>query len=352
MVPLHSTRTRAFVQPDGHDVTLNGVNVVAVWGPGAGRSWPRSDYRAIARRGFNSVRLVLRWDELEPQPGRFAEGRLRTLDRAIGYAGAAGLYVVLDMVHLWGPTGMRFVPQWARVGDSVSTVRASALPYVRVLAARYAADPVVAAYDPVNEPRRWPIDQDAVLRMYNRIIGTVRQVAPDKVVLVEPSYGDSSLAAGCADLANLTYRRDVVVSVHDYFAGGDPDGFGKGCGQAGRYAYDGRTGYEPPAPAELRAHLDAYVDVLARAGLPLEVGEFGMGVRAPDQERWVRESVRLFDELGLSRAWWEYRTAANAGRLSATDARGRWRPFTRMLTAGARRASLVADRAKGLPACA
>jgi hypothetical protein len=35
-VPLHSTRTRAFVQPDGRSVTLNGVNVVAVWGPGGG----------------------------------------------------------------------------------------------------------------------------------------------------------------------------------------------------------------------------------------------------------------------------------------------------------------------------
>src|SRR5690242_6741833 len=97
-VPLHSTRAHAFVRPDGHAVTLNGVNVVAVWGPGAGRSWARSDYRAIARRGFNSVRLVLAWSELEPRRGRFADARLRTLDRAIAAAGAAGLRVVLDMV--------------------------------------------------------------------------------------------------------------------------------------------------------------------------------------------------------------------------------------------------------------
>jgi|tagenome__1003787_1003787.scaffolds.fasta_scaffold20988624_5 hypothetical protein len=247
---------------------------------------------------------------------------------------------------------MHWVPSWARAGDSVATVEASALPYVRKLAARYADDPVVAAYDPVNEPHRWPIDQNAVLRMYNRIIGAIREVAPKKVVLVEPSYGDSSLAPDCADLRNLTYRRDVVVSIHDYYAGGDQDGFGDGCRQAGRYAYDGRTGYEPHAPADLRAHLAAYLDVLARAGLRLEVGEFGMGVSAPGQARWVRDSVRLFDELGLSRAWWEYRTQADAGRLSATDAHGRWRPFTRMLTAATARPSAGADRAKGLPTCA
>jgi endoglycosylceramidase len=340
------------VRPDGRAVTLTGVNVVAVWGPGAGRSWDRSHYRAIARHGFNSVRLVLAWDELEPERGRFADARLATLDRAIADAGAAGLHVVLDMVHLAGPGGMRSVPRWAQVGDSVATVEASALPYVRNLAARYADDPVVAAYDPVNEPHRWPIDQNAVLRMYDRIIAAIRQVAPRKIVFVEPSYGDSSLGPGCADLANLTYRRDIVVSIHDYFAGGDHAGFGEGCRQAGRYAYDGRTGYEPPAPAELRAHLRAYLDVLAPAGLPLEVGEFGMGVTAPGQRRWVRDSVRLFDELGLSRAWWEYRTRANAGRLSATDAHGRWRAFTRLLTAAPARPSAGPDRARGLPTCA
>jgi hypothetical protein len=351
-LPLHSTRTQAFVSPGGRAVALNGVNVVAVWGSGAGRSWDRSHYRAIAGRGFNSVRLVLSWDELEPQRGHFADARLATLDRVIADAGAVGLYVVLDMVHLSGPGGMRSVPGWARDGDSVATVEASALPYIHKLAARYADDPVVAAYDPVSEPYRWPIDQNAVLRMYDRIIAAIRQVAPRKIVLVEPSYGDSSLAPGCADLANLTYRRDIVVSIHDYFAGGDRDGFGDGCRPAGRYAYDGTTGYEPPAPAELRAHLRAYLDVLAPAGLPLDVGEFGMGFKVPGQARWVRESIRLFDELGLSRAWWEYRTRANAGRLSATDASGRWRPFTRILTATPARPSAGVNRAKGLPTCA
>lgn len=345
---LHSTRTRAFVAPDGHPVTLNGLNVVPVWGPDGGRSWGRSRYRAIARHGFNSVRFVLYWDELEPQRGAFARARLAALDGAVADARAAGLYVVLDMIHLWGPGGMRSVPAWARAGDSVATIGANAIPYVRMLAARYAGEPSVAAYDPVNEPDRWPIDQDAVLRMYDRLIGAIRQVAPNKVVLVEPTYGDTSLRAGCADLASLVYRRDVVISIHDYFAGGDADGFGTGCRQTGRYAWDGHTGYRPQRPGELAAHLRAYLLTAARAGLPVEVGEFGMGVRARGQRRWVRDTVRLFNRYGLSRAWWEYRTAANGGALSATDARGRWRPFTRLLTT----ASGPPNDQKGLQTCA
>jgi Cellulase (glycosyl hydrolase family 5) len=348
---LHSTRTQAFVGPDGRPVILNGVNVIAVWGPGAGRTWDRADYRSIARHGFNSVRFVVYWDELEPQRGAFDRARLATLDRAVAAARAARLRVILDMVHLWGADGMRSVPGWARAGDSVATVQASAIPYVRMLAARYADDPTVAAYDPVNEPYRWPIDQDAVLRMYDRLIRAIREVAPRKIVLVEPTYGDSSLSGGCADMAKLAFRRDVVVSIHDYFAGGDGDGFGAGCGQTGRHSFDGATGYEPRAPDELRAHLDAYLRVLARAGLPLEVGEFGMGVHAHGQRRWVRDTVRLFDQLGLSRAWWEYRTESNGGSLSAIDARGRWRPFTRLLTAAPAGPRAVPE-AKGVPTCA
>lgn len=345
---LHSTRTRAFVTPDGHPVILNGLNVVPVWGADGGRSWGRSRYRAIARHGFNSVRFVLYWDELEPRRGAFAAARLTTLDRAVADARAAGLYVLLDMIHLWGAGGMRSVPAWARAGDSVATIEANAIPYLRMLAARYAGEPAVAAYDPVNEPYRWPIDQDAVLRMYNRLIGAIREVAPRKIVLVEPTYGDTSLRAGCADLGSLVYRRDVVISIHDYFAGGDGDGFGEGCRQRGRYAWDGRTGYRPARAGQLAAHVRAYLSAAARAGLPVEVGEYGMGFRAGDQRRWVRDTVRLFNRYGLSRAWWEYRTRANGGALSATDARGRWRPFTRLLTTTAS----PANDQKGLQTCA
>lgn len=349
--PLHSTRTHAFVAPDGRPVTLNGINVIPVWGAGRARTWDPSQYRAIRRRGFDSVRFVLYWNEFEPRRGQYARARLAALDRAVADAAAVSLRVVLDMIHLWGPGGMRAIPGWARTGDSVAAVQANAIPYLRMLARRYADDPAVVAYDPVNEPRRWPIDQNAVLAMYDRVIAAIRAVAPDKIVLVEPSYGDSSLAPRCADLARLTYRRNIVVSVHDYFVGGDDDGFGADCAQAGRHSFDGRTGYAAPEPARLRAHLRAYLDALRPAGLPLEVGEFGMGFSAPNQRRWVRDSVSVFDSLGLSRAWWEFRASAGRGRFSATDARGRWRPFVQLLTSTPARRGAGHDE-KGPAPCA
>jgi hypothetical protein len=329
--PLHATTTQAFVRPDGTAVKLSGVNVVPVWADRPGRTWSRSRYESIARKGFNSVRFVLYWDDFEPRRGRFDKVSLRTLDTAIRHARASGLYVVLDPVHLWGRGGFRDVPAWARSGDSVDTVRRNAGPYLRAIARRYRDVPAVAAYDLVNEPHRWPIDQNAVLRMYDHLIGAVRKVDPAKIVIVEPTYGDTSIAGACADLKNLKYRRNVVFSVHLYFVGRDDDGFGAHCEQRGRYASGPRARYDAADAASLRAHLAAHLNALRSAGIPLYVGEFGIRDRTPGRDRWIGDMVRLLDGFGLGRAWWEYSSRTDGGAFSATTSEGDWRPFTDML---------------------
>ena len=319
------------MRSDGTPVTLNGLNVVPVWSNSPGKTWSRVRYASMAAKGFNSVRFVLYWDDFERSQGRFDQTSLATLDTAVSRAKASGLFVVLDMIHLWGPQGLKDVPKWARSGDSVDSVQANAGAYVRMLARRYRDEPTVAAYDPVNEPRRSPIDQNAVLRMYDGLIATIREVDRDKVVLVQPTYGDTSIQGACADLSNLTHRANVVFSIHNYFAGGDDDGFGVGCRQTGVYAWNAKAGYATRDKRSLRAHLRAYLDKLRPARIPLYVGEFGMADGAVNRDQWVRDTVGLFDELRLGRAWWEYWTTAGHGAFSATSSSGRWRPVTDLL---------------------
>jgi phosphatidylinositol-3-phosphatase len=334
---LHATATDAFVRSDGTAVALNGLNVVPVWSNSPGKTWSKARYASMAAKGFNSVRFVLYWDDFEPSRGRFDQTSLATLDTAVSRAKAAGLFVVLDMIHLWGPHGLEDVPKWAQSGDSVDSVQANAGAYLRMLARRYRHEPAVAAYDPVNEPRRSPIDQNAVLRMYDGLIATIREVDRDKVVLVEPTYGDTSIQGACADLSNLTHRANVAFSIHDYFAGGDDDGFGVGCRQTGVYAWNAHAGYATRDRGSLRAHLRAYLDKLRPARIPLYVGEFGMADGAVNRDQWVRDTLGLFDELGLGRAWWEYWTTAGHGAFSATSSSGRWRPITGLLVSSRRR---------------
>ena len=333
VAPLHATAEHAFVTPDGNPLVMNGLNVVPVWAGRPGETWAQHHYDNMAAKGFDSVRFVLHWVDFEPRRGEFDPVSLKTLDTAIARAEVAGLYVILDMIHLYGDRGLDWVPEWAITGDSVATVQANAHDYLGLLAKRYRDRPAVAAYDLVNEPHRWPVDQNGVLAMYDDLIESVRRVDPEKIVMVEPSYGDSPITAGCADLGELRQPHQVVFSVHAYFAGGDDDGFDERCWRAGRYAADGRTGYDTADPAALRRHLESYLEVLSAHRIPLHIGEFGMGDRAANRDAWLDEMHRLFDEHRLSRAWWEY-YSADAGSFSTTDRDGDWRPFVDKLVAG------------------
>lgn len=325
---LHSTRTDAFVDPRGRPLRLVGLNVVPVWRNHRGRTWSLESYRRIRAVGFNVVRLVLYWDDFEPRRGQWDRPSLRTLDLAVGRARAAGLYVILDMIHLTGPGGLERVPTWARTGDSVAAVERNGAGYLRMLARRYRDEAAVAAYDPVNEFRRWPLDQDGVLRAYRYLIGQIRAVDPERVILVQPSYGDTSVAGNLADLANLGGGSNLVWSLHDYFAGGDDDGYDRDGGQAGAYTWDGRTGYQVSDPAALERHLLVHLEKARAAGLPVWVGEFGIGEGASNRDRWIKDQIRLFDRYGLGRAWWQY---AGSGPFSATNADGSWKPWIRAL---------------------
>jgi len=96
-------------------------------------------------------------------------------------------------------------------------------------------------------------------------------------VLVEPSYGDTSIAPGIADLSLLSDRRNVVWSIHDFFAGGDDDGYTASGAQAGAYVGSGTTGYPTRSPAELERHLLVHLDRAREAGMPMWIGAFGIG---------------------------------------------------------------------------
>lgn len=326
---LHSTPERAFVTSSGRPVTLRAVNMIPVWRRLPRETWAPWHYTQIARKGFNAVRFVLYWDLFEPRRNHFDDTSLATLDTAIARAKSAGLYVILDEIHLWGPGGMNDVPRWARRGDSVSTIAANAGRYLKVLARRYRSDPAVAALDLVSEFYRQPIDQNSVLLVYDRLIAAVRTVDPSQIVLIEPTYGDSSVAGSLANFANLTDRANVVWSIHDFFAGGDDIGYSADGSQAGQYTWNGRTGYAGDRQ-ELRNHLLVQLGALARVGLPLWIGEFGIGAGTVNHDRWIADQVALFTHYHLGWAWWGY---GMSGPFNLTGDGYAWKAWSRLLFA-------------------
>src|SRR5829696_3851370 len=85
--PLHAEpdaeRGGRIVDDRGREVRLRGVNVNALAEYWKGSHFPtvfpleRDDPDRIAGIGFNTVRLLLSWSRVEPQPGRYDEAYLK-----------------------------------------------------------------------------------------------------------------------------------------------------------------------------------------------------------------------------------------------------------------------------------
>ena len=96
--PYVSIKGQSFIDPEGRDLTLHGINVV--------NKDPNTGYvghitpeeMAIFKSwGFNAIRLGIIWDGLEPQPGEYNEEYLARIDEMIQWAANNDLYVFLDM---------------------------------------------------------------------------------------------------------------------------------------------------------------------------------------------------------------------------------------------------------------
>jgi hypothetical protein len=60
--------------------------------PGSG-----DDLAQMRALGFNVIRLVLDWSQLEPKPGQYSAAYLQRVKQVVGWAGQQGIYVILDM---------------------------------------------------------------------------------------------------------------------------------------------------------------------------------------------------------------------------------------------------------------
>ncbi|HOQ67178.1 MAG TPA: cellulase family glycosylhydrolase [Candidatus Atribacteria bacterium] len=184
------TRGRDFIDKDGREVILHGINMVCkdknrnYIGP-----WDEGDFNKLREWGINCIRLGIIWDGLEPSPGSFSEEYLEGIDKFINLASLNNMYVILDMhqdlySHKFGGDG---APQWAildegkphiHIGDLWSDAYFTS-PAVKTafdnfwnnskapdglglqdhyilswqyVAERYKSNPIVIGYDFMNEP--------------------------------------------------------------------------------------------------------------------------------------------------------------------------------------------------------
>ncbi|HEY1420768.1 MAG TPA: cellulase family glycosylhydrolase [Candidatus Dormibacteraeota bacterium] len=178
----------------------------------------RADIDAMARLGFNSVRLPLSWSLLEPERGQFSDTYVARIAQVVSWAKADGLYVILDMhqnaySRYVGPgpnvdlSYLSGAPRWATITDGFPSrvfahqrevnpavfeaatnfwydrggIQDEYISTVSVLAQRFKDDSTVAGYSLFNEP--WPgwnlppgFDDLLLFPFYRRIIDAITGV--------------------------------------------------------------------------------------------------------------------------------------------------------------------------------
>lgn len=177
-----------FVDNLGRQVILNGINIVSK-SKEEGYLFPGGAevYSNLRKWGFNTIRFVIIWDRLEPEPGNYNEEYLKEIDKRIKWAGDNGLFVILDMHQdLFSVKYSDGAPEWATLDEGKPHVSGDVWsdaymmsPAVQTafdnfwankkasdgvgiqdhfanlwkhIAKRYANNPTVIGYDLMNEP--------------------------------------------------------------------------------------------------------------------------------------------------------------------------------------------------------
>ncbi|MFT4198904.1 MAG: cellulase family glycosylhydrolase, partial [Pseudoxanthomonas sp.] len=249
----------------------------------------KADIDALARWGFNSVRLPMHYAlytlpvAREPAPGRqtWLEEGFRRTDQLIAWARANDMVVILDMHAAPGGQG-NDVDIADRDPDRPSLWQDPAnqdklVALWRELAQRYRDEPAVAAYDLLNEPN-WGFGHaddphgcketgNAPLRaLYARITAAIREVDRRHIVIVEGNCWGNNYA-GVFD--GGVWDANLAASFHKYWNHTD------------------------------RKSLEQALAVRDAYRVPLWLGESG-----ENSNDWYARTVELVEGEGIGWSWW------------------------------------------------
>jgi aryl-phospho-beta-D-glucosidase BglC (GH1 family) len=252
----------------------------------------REDVQFIARSGLNSIRVPFNFRLLTPEdePDRWLEDGFAVLDRVIGWAREAGLYVILDLHGApGGQTGENIDDSWGRPWLFESRESQDRLVELwRRIATRYRDEPVIAGYELLNEPlphwdelRRY----DAQLEpLYRRVTEAIRSVDPNHVVILGGAKWNRDFSVFGAPFApNLLY------AFHKY--------------------WDEVTD----------ASIQPYLDFRARHQVPVWLGESG-----ENDDAWVASTVALSERHGIGWCFWPYKKMERTSAMVSFDRPVHW----------------------------
>jgi endoglycosylceramidase len=330
-VPADPTRIhvdgRWIKDGQGRTLLLHGVNVSAA--AKVPPHLPLTDpghFRRLAAWGLNAIRLLVVWEALEPERGRYNETYLDAIVRLIEAAWAEGIFTVVDFhqdlfarafhgdgAPAWALPLRRWPPlhrniNWffnyfdshsvkeafMRFWSNTDGIRDSYAALLAHVARRCARLPGVLGYDIMNEPMApvrdvftGRLDRDILPPFYRQMGQAIRAEDPHRLLFIEPGpiaafSFPSLLTRRPLNMPNLVYAPhfyDQTVSTTRHFNG------------------DLRN---------LIRSLNVMSHTAARLGASLTIGEFG-ALNHPDNPRaFYAAQLAQFDRYLVNWFAWNY----------------------------------------------
>ncbi len=315
------------VNAEGEVVQLQGINLIAYGDETDDSGQPavfsnfntysyfnydRQDFHDIKAMGFNSIRLALwyRAFEEDSAPGVWLESGFDWLDIVLGWAKEAGLYVVLDMHAppgggFQGPNNVTDFWRDSSVYDgdySDCAATAYRCRYIHLweeLARRYHNDPVIAAYDLLNEPN--PDVQSEYPELMKATIDAIRKIDTTRPLMIEHSFNDA------AEVSNFLLKNDqgedyddqLIYDIHIY----DP---------WSEFTAHATSVYDQDVDDTALQNAMSEFQVIYN-NYPFHVGEFGQ--KSDDLQRyqdknaagWITDLMDLMDARGIHYHYFAYK---------------------------------------------
>lgn len=304
-----------------------GNNLEAPRGHNWGAWYTPSDFKHIAREGFDHVRLPVAWHQYTgPGPSYRLNGPIFIyVDRILSMAMTNNLSVIINLHHF-----SEFMDDPKR-----ETRRLQAI--WEQVAEHYASYPPTVAFELLNEPNSNAVTW-ALNPIYHQVIGAIRKTNPDRTIFL--GTGGWGSVSELPQVWLPDWDSNVVMTVHCY----DPYIFThQGAPWALPYASTTNISYPGPPSSPVNAHaaceamtdvtqwLDRYNKWLpatnpcsirkvkqvvehARAwsdyyGRPVHIGEFGCYFQiAPSSRfRYLHDVRTTIEQAGLGWAIWDWK---------------------------------------------
>ena len=265
------------------------------------------DLRTIAKAGFDTIRLPVRWDThtANRAPYQIDPVFMARVQTIVSQARTAGLGVIVDVHHFENLIShprrqeARFIAMWSQIASA------------------FADAPSSVYFEVLNEPTL-EINMTEVNALYAKVIPVIRTSNPTRKIIMGGNSWNS-----VESLAEVNWPKDpnIVATFHDY----GPHAF----------THQGAEWSEPVMPLgrrwggkedanELKSTYDIANAFRARTGLPILVGEFGVIDKVPQPQRmqWTKIRRQTMEKNDMAWCVWDFSGAFKSYDLSTE----RWLP--------------------------